>query len=100
MPTGTKLRKGQKTQINKMHQAGYAAAKIAKEMKLGESTVYRVIAGKKRRPVRTDYSVGATREDWEYISDYANQNRLTKGQALTEIIKKAKSAKKRWWSWS
>lgn len=94
MPTGTKLKPKQKAQINKMFEQGFSGYEIADLMNLGNSTIYRVLNKTKKR---TDFSIGATKKDYDIITAYANKHGISKRKALTALLKN--KTKKHWWNW-
>jgi hypothetical protein len=94
MPTGTKINVKQKKQICKMNDEGFKGYEIAELMKLGNSSVYRVLNKTKRR---TDFSIGATKKDYDIISNFATTRGISKRNALTILLQN--KVKKHWWNW-
>jgi DNA invertase Pin-like site-specific DNA recombinase len=94
MPTGTKINIKQKKQITKMGEQGFNGYEIAELMELGSSTVYRVLNKSKKR---TDFSIGATKKDYDIISNFATTRGISKRNALTILLRN--KVKKHWWNW-
>lgn len=95
MPTGTKLKTSQKRKIHDLNDEGLSGYEIAQFMKIGHSTVYRVL--QKNQFKRTDYSIGATKEAYDVITNFAEKKGMSRRAALTELLKPI--TKKHWWNW-
>jgi len=89
MSRGKNLTAQQKKKIKAMFSSGVSVPEIAQVMTLAESTIFRhtkdVVVGRDKA-----YCVNATKDDYDFISDIAEEKGMTKSAALSEVVRLAK----------